>query len=53
MSRKTLEMKHLSIYTSSVRGTCREGFYSGDFERHVMESSGNTAFLLLGSKRGT
>jgi hypothetical protein len=38
---------------ASVRGNWREGSYSGDSERHVMEESGNTAFLLLGSKRGT
>jgi len=45
-------MKHLPPYTGSVRGNWSEGSYSGDSERHVMEDSGNTAFLLLGSKRG-
>jgi len=53
MPRKALEMKLLSPYTGSVRGTWREGPYSGDSERHVMEDSGNTAFLLLGCKKGT
>jgi hypothetical protein len=53
MSRKPLEMRHLSPYTSSVRGMCREGSYSGESERHVMEGSGNTAFLLQGSIRET
>jgi hypothetical protein len=53
MSRKALEMKNLSPYTGSVRGNWRDGSYSGDSERHVIEDSGNTEFLLLGSKRGT
>jgi hypothetical protein len=43
MSRKALEKEHFSPYTGFVRGTWREGSHT---ERHVMEGSGNTSFLL-------
>jgi len=46
MSRKALEMEHHSPYRGYVRGTWREGYYTEDSERHVMERSGNEAFLL-------
>jgi hypothetical protein len=53
MSRKALEMEHLSPYTGSVWGTWREGSYTEGSERHVMESSENGAFNIQDSKRGT
>jgi len=46
MSRKALEMEHLYVYRDSVSGTWREVSYTEDSERHVMEGSGNVAFLL-------
>jgi len=46
MSRKALEMEHLSLYTGSVRETWMESSYTEDSERHVMEGSGNGTFLL-------
>jgi len=46
MSIKVLEMKRLSPYRGSVRGTWREGFYTEDPLRHVMEGAGNGAFPL-------
>jgi hypothetical protein len=46
MSKKALEMEHLSPFRGSVRGTWREGSYTEGSERHVMEGSGNGAFLL-------
>jgi hypothetical protein len=36
-----------------MMGTWREGLYTKDFDRHVMEGSENGAFLLWGSIRGT
>jgi len=36
-----------------MRGTLREGSYTEDCGRHVMEGSGNRALLLEGSIRGT
>jgi hypothetical protein len=49
MSMKVLEMERLSPYGGSVRGTLREGSYTEDSVRHVMESGGNGAFPLQGS----
>ena len=46
MSRKALEVEHLSFYRDSVNGTWREGAYTEDSERHVIEGSVNGAFLL-------
>jgi hypothetical protein len=53
MSRKALEMEHLSPYRGSVRGTWREGSGTEDSERHELEGSGKGAFLLHGSARRT
>jgi hypothetical protein len=53
MSGKALEMEHLFLYTDCVRGTWREGSYNEDSEVHVIEGSGNGAFLLHGSTMGT
>lgn len=44
--RKAFEMEHLSLYRGSVRETWREGSYTEDSMRHLMESCGNGAFLL-------
>jgi hypothetical protein len=52
MSRKVLEMEHLSSYSGSVKGTWREGSFTEDSERHVLEGSGKGALLLQGSVRG-
>jgi hypothetical protein len=49
MSRMALEMKHLCLYRGSVRGTWRESSYTEDSERHVIEGSGNGAFLFIGA----
>jgi hypothetical protein len=49
MSRKDLEMEHLSLYRDSMRGTWREGAYIQDSERHVIEGSGSGAFLCIGA----
>jgi hypothetical protein len=38
MSRKALEMEHLSLYGGSVRGTWREGSCTEDSERHVWDT---------------
>jgi hypothetical protein len=46
MSRKALEMEHFSPYKVSVRGTWREGYYTEDSKRPVIEGSGNGAFHL-------
>jgi hypothetical protein len=46
MSRKALEMEHLSVYTRFVRGIWRKGSNNVDSERHVMEGSGKREFLL-------
>ena len=53
MSRKALKKERLFLYASCVRGTWRAGSYIEDSEVHVMEGSGNGAFLLYGSVRGT
>jgi hypothetical protein len=45
MSRKTLEMEHLSPYSGSVTGTWRMGYCTEDSERHVFEGSGMGEFL--------
>jgi hypothetical protein len=37
---------YLSLYRGSVRGTSREGSYTEDSDRQVMEGSGNRAFVL-------
>jgi hypothetical protein len=52
MSKKALEMEHLSPLRGSVSGTWRERSYTEGSERHVMEGSGRGAFLLQGSIRG-
>jgi hypothetical protein len=41
MSRKALEKQHLSLYTGSVKGTWKEGSYTEDSERYVIEGSVN------------
>jgi hypothetical protein len=46
MSRKNLEMDH-PLYRGPMRGTWREGSYTEDSERHVIEGSGNGAFLFI------
>jgi hypothetical protein len=46
MSRKALEMEHLSPYEGPVRGTWREGSYTEDSKRPVIEGPGNGAFNL-------
>jgi hypothetical protein len=46
MSRKILEMEHLSLFRGSVISTWREGFYTENPERYVVEGSGTGAFLL-------
>jgi len=46
MSRKALEMEHLSLYRGAVRGTWRESSYTEDSDRQVMEGSGNRTFVL-------
>ena len=53
MSRKALEIGHPSLYRGSVRGGWREGSYSEDSERHVMEGRGNGAIFLQDSIKGT
>ena len=52
VSRKALEMEHLSLYRGFVRGTCRESSYTEDYERHVMEGSGNRALFYRALIRG-
>ena len=49
----SLEMQHLSLYEGPVKGLWREGPYTEDSERHIIEGSGNRAFLLLESVRET
>jgi hypothetical protein len=44
--RKAFEMEHLSFFRGSVRGTWREGSYTEDSMGHLIEGSGNGAFLL-------
>jgi len=45
ISRKALEMKHLSPSRGSMRGTWREGSYTEDSEKKVAEGFRNRAFL--------
>jgi hypothetical protein len=43
---KTALCKHsICLYGSSVRGTWKEGSYTEDYKRNVMEGSRNRAFL--------
>jgi len=49
----SLEMQHFSLYEGSVKGLWREGPYTEDSERHIIEGSGSGAFLLQESVRGT
>jgi hypothetical protein len=42
-------MEHLSVHKGSLRGTWREGFYTEDPKRRVIEGSGNGAFLFIGA----
>jgi hypothetical protein len=46
-------MEHFFLYRGSVKGTWMDSSYTDDSERHVIEGSGNGAFLLKGSVRGT
>jgi hypothetical protein len=46
MSRKALEMQHLSLYKGPVRGTWRDGSYTEGSERQVIEGSGIGTCLL-------
>jgi hypothetical protein len=46
MSRKALEMNHLSLYRRLREGNLKAVPYTVDSERHVMDDSGNAAFLL-------
>jgi len=45
MSRRALEVKHVSLY----RGILREGFYTENSERHGIVGSGNWAFIFVGT----
>jgi hypothetical protein len=47
MSRKALEMEHLSLYTGYMRETRRDSSYTEDPVRHVMEDSGNKHFFYM------
>jgi hypothetical protein len=49
MPRKALEMEHFSLYRGSVRGTWMGGSCTEDSKRHVIEGSGNGAFLFIGA----
>jgi len=42
-------MEHLCLYRGSMRGTWTEISHTGDSERHAIEGSGNSAFVLYGS----
>jgi hypothetical protein len=44
ISRRAVEMEHLSPNRGFVRGAWRDGSYAKDFERHVMEGSGHEHF---------
>jgi len=44
-SKRALCKHSVSLYGSSLRGTWKEGSYTEDYERHVMEGSRNRAFL--------
>jgi len=46
MSRKALEMEHLSPIRGSVWETWRDSSYTEGYDKHVMEGSGNKALLL-------
>jgi hypothetical protein len=46
MSRKALEMEHLSPYSGSVRGSWRNGSGVDGPDRHILEGSGKGALLL-------
>jgi hypothetical protein len=45
---KSLVMEHHSLYGISLRGTCKEGSYNEDSERHVIQGSRNGAFVFIG-----
>jgi hypothetical protein len=51
MSRKTLEMEHLSPIRGSVWGIWRDSCCIEGYDRHVMEGSGNEALLLQRNPR--
>jgi hypothetical protein len=51
MSMKVLEMEHHSPYRGYVRETWREGSFTEDSDRYVMERSGNAAFPHKGKLR--
>jgi hypothetical protein len=40
-------MEHLSLCRGFVRGTCKWGLFTGDFERYVREGFGRGASLSL------
>jgi hypothetical protein len=42
----------ISLHGGPVRGPWRGDFFTGDFERHVKEGSGNGTFLSLGALQG-
>ena len=45
--KKALEMSHLTLYTGSMRRTQRDGSYTEDSDRHVIEGSGNKHFIYM------
>jgi hypothetical protein len=47
MSKEALEVEHFSLYKGSIRGTWREGTYTEDSERHVLEGSSIGAFVYI------
>jgi len=50
-SRKALKMERLSPYRSSMMGTWREGSYTENSRKHLIEGSENGAFLLNWGER--
>jgi hypothetical protein len=46
-------MEHFFLYRASVKRTWVDSSYTDDSERHVIEGSGNGAFLLKRSVRAT
>jgi hypothetical protein len=51
--RRALEMEHLSLYGSSVRGTWREASFAGDTEEYVKKESGSGHLPPYGPRSGT
>jgi hypothetical protein len=52
MSRKALEMEHLSLYRGAVRGTWRESSCTENSLRQVMEGSRNKSVCLIVLHKG-